>query len=81
MEDGKAAPSSIFHPPFSPGRGPHVIVTQVVPHPASADVPIVRDLSADLRTPPPDYIPLAERATFKGFRRADGRTGTPSPWN
>jgi altronate hydrolase len=40
------------------------------------DVPVVRDLPADLATPPPDYIPTPERATFLGFRRADGRVGT-----
>src|SRR5215213_9466435 len=42
----------------------------------SNDVPIVRELPSDLSTPPPDYIPEGERATFMGFRRADGRTGT-----
>ena len=40
------------------------------------DVPVVRDLSADLHTPPPDYLPVSERATFRGFRRPDGRVGT-----
>ena len=40
------------------------------------DVPIVRDLPEDLQTPPPDYTPEHERATFMGFRRPDGRTGT-----
>ena len=40
------------------------------------EIPVVRDLPEDLRTPPPDYIPVAERATFMGFRRADGRVGT-----
>ncbi|HEX6184890.1 MAG TPA: altronate dehydratase family protein [Pyrinomonadaceae bacterium] len=40
------------------------------------DVPIVRDLPEDLQTPPPDYIPASERATFRGFRRPDGRVGT-----
>src|SRR5918993_3415236 len=40
------------------------------------DVPVVRDLPADLRNPAPDYIPVSERATFKGFRRPDGRVGT-----
>ena len=39
-------------------------------------VPVVRDLPEDLRTPPPAYIPDAERASFLGFRRADGRVGT-----
>jgi altronate hydrolase len=42
----------------------------------SDDVPVVRDLPADLRTPEPDYIPERERATFRGFRRRDGRVGT-----
>ena len=40
------------------------------------EVPIVRDLPGNLSTPPPDYFPEAERATFLGFRRADGRAGT-----
>jgi len=42
----------------------------------SDDVPVVRDLPEDLSTPPPDYIAVSERATFKGFRRRDGRVGT-----
>src|SRR6185295_16882222 len=40
------------------------------------DVPIVRDLPEDLHTPPPDYFPESERATFRGYRRKDGRVGT-----
>ncbi|MBV9927417.1 MAG: UxaA family hydrolase [Acidobacteria bacterium] len=40
------------------------------------EVPVVRDLLEDLYTPPPVYIPETERATFKGFRRPDGRVGT-----
>ncbi|MCA1564360.1 MAG: UxaA family hydrolase [Acidobacteria bacterium] len=40
------------------------------------DVPVVRDLPDDLQTPPPDYLPVSERATFMGFRRPDGRVGT-----
>ncbi|HEX8186453.1 MAG TPA: UxaA family hydrolase, partial [Blastocatellia bacterium] len=40
------------------------------------DIPVVRDLPDDLQTPPPDYIPVEQRATFMGFRRADGRVGT-----
>jgi altronate hydrolase len=39
-------------------------------------VPVVRDLPENLHTPPPAYIPADERATFRGFRRADGRVGT-----
>jgi altronate hydrolase len=42
----------------------------------SDDVPVVRDLPEDLQTPPPDYLPVSERATFMGFRRPDGRVGT-----
>jgi altronate hydrolase len=42
----------------------------------SNDVPVVRDLPEDLHTPPPDYVPVSERATFMGFRRPDGRVGT-----
>ncbi|MCM3901180.1 MAG: UxaA family hydrolase [Pyrinomonadaceae bacterium] len=42
----------------------------------SNEVPIVRNLPENLHTPPPNYIPEAERATFMGFRRPDGRVGT-----
>src|SRR5260370_15270488 len=42
----------------------------------SNEVPIVRDLPENLHAPPPDYIPEAERATFMGYRRPDGRVGT-----
>jgi altronate hydrolase len=42
----------------------------------SDDVPVVRDLPEDLHTPAPDYLPETERATFRGFRRPDGRVGT-----
>ena len=42
----------------------------------SNDVPVVRDLPADLRTPAPDYLPESQRRTFRGYRRADGRIGT-----
>lgn len=40
------------------------------------DVPVVRDLPKDLHTPSPNYFVESERATFMGFRRADGRVGT-----
>ena len=40
----------------------------------SNDVPIVRDLPADLHTPEPEYFAVTD--TFEGFRRADGRIGT-----
>jgi len=42
----------------------------------SDDVPVVRDLPQHLHTPPPDYFPLDQRATFDGYRRPDGRVGT-----
>jgi altronate hydrolase len=42
----------------------------------SNDVPIVRHLPENLRTPPPAYLPETERAGFMGFRRPDGRVGT-----
>jgi altronate hydrolase len=42
----------------------------------SNDVPVIRELPEDLSTPAPDYIPDAQRATFRGFRRPDGRVGT-----
>jgi altronate hydrolase len=41
----------------------------------SNDVPVVRELDPGLHTPPPDYVPEAERATFLGYRRPDGRVG------
>ncbi|HYJ86299.1 MAG TPA: altronate dehydratase family protein [Pyrinomonadaceae bacterium] len=42
----------------------------------SNEVPVVRNLPEQLKTPPPNYIPEAERATFMGYRRPDGRVGT-----
>src|SRR5919205_224840 len=42
----------------------------------SDEVPVVRELPEDLYNAPPVYIPESERATFKGFRRPDGRVGT-----
>ncbi len=48
----------------------------ISPDNMSNEVPIVRELPDDLYTAPPDYFPLSERATFSGFRRADGRVGT-----
>ena len=42
----------------------------------SNDVPIIRDLPEDLHTAAPVYIPEAQRATFMGYRRRDGRVGT-----
>jgi altronate hydrolase len=40
------------------------------------EVPVVRDLPHALATPPPAYVPEAQRRTFRGFRRDDGRVGT-----
>src|SRR5882724_9567616 len=48
----------------------------ITPDNMSNDVPIVRHLPEDLRTPPPAYLPETERARFMGFRRPDGRVGT-----
>jgi len=42
----------------------------------SNDVPVVRDLPADLHTPAPEYFAESDRATWRGYRRADGRVGT-----
>ena len=42
----------------------------------SDEVPVVRELAEHLYTPPPVYTPEDERATFRGFRRPDGRVGT-----
>ena len=42
----------------------------------SNDVPVVRDLPADLATPAPDFFPAAQVGTWQGYRRGDGRVGT-----
>jgi len=41
----------------------------------SNEVPVVRALDEHMHTAPPDYVPEAERATFMGYRRPDGRVG------
>jgi altronate hydrolase len=41
----------------------------------SNDVPVVRELDEQLHTSAPQYVPEAERATFMGYRRPDGRVG------
>jgi altronate hydrolase len=48
----------------------------ITPQNMSNEVPVVRDLPADLATPPPAYVPDAERRTFLGYRRPNGRVGT-----
>ncbi|MPY89391.1 MAG: altronate dehydratase [Luteitalea sp.] len=48
----------------------------VTPQNMSNEVPVVRDLDPNLQTPAPEYVPEAERPTFRGFRRSDGRVGT-----
>jgi altronate hydrolase len=48
----------------------------VTPANMSNEVPVVRDLDAGQATEPPSYVPEAERRTFAGFRRPDGRVGT-----
>lgn len=42
----------------------------------SNDVPVVRDLPADLVTPAPDFFPADQVGTWQGYRRSDGRVGT-----
>jgi altronate hydrolase len=42
----------------------------------SNEVPLVRELPAELANPPPAYVPAAQRARFRGFQRSDGRVGT-----
>ena len=42
----------------------------------SDEVPVVRDLAQELHNPAPDYLSAEQIATFKGFRRPDGRVGT-----
>jgi altronate hydrolase len=42
----------------------------------SDEIPVIRELPEDLHTPAPDYLELDQRATFKGYRRPDGRVGT-----
>ncbi len=42
----------------------------------SDEVPVVRDLPLDLSSEAPDYVAEAERSTFLGYRRPDGRVGT-----
>ena len=41
----------------------------------SNDVPVVRELDAHLHNAAPEYLPEAERATFMGYHRPDGRVG------
>jgi altronate hydrolase len=48
----------------------------VTPQSMSNDVPVVRELPAQFRSEPPQFVPDAERRTFLGFRRANGRVGT-----
>ncbi len=42
----------------------------------SDEVPAARQLPDDLSNPAPELLPEAERPTFAGFRRSDGRVGT-----
>ena len=48
----------------------------ITAHNMSNDVPVVREISEDLYTPPPTYFDELELSTFMGFRRPDGRVGT-----
>lgn len=42
----------------------------------SNEVPVVREVPEDLANPAPEYVIDAERGTFQGYRRPDGRVGT-----
>ena len=42
----------------------------------SNEVPVVRDCRPTCTSPPPDYFPASQVATWQGFRRPDGRVGT-----
>lgn len=48
----------------------------ITPETMSNEVPVVRDLPADLSNPAPDYVPDDELGTFRGYRRPDGRVGS-----
>lgn len=48
----------------------------ITPANMSNEVPLVRDLPASLHNAPPDYVPVAQRRTFRGFRRENGKVGT-----
>lgn len=41
----------------------------------SNEVPVVRELDPQLSNPAPDVVPEAQRATFMGYHRPDGRVG------
>lgn len=59
------------------GTSKGITVGQSVSHDnMSDDVPIIREVPTDLSTPKTDPIPEEQRATFLGFRRKNGRTGT-----
>lgn len=61
--------------PVGRSRGIHA-GEMVSPANMSNDVPVVREIPAGLSSPAPEMFPAAERATFMGYRRADGRIGT-----
>lgn len=48
----------------------------VTPDNMSNEVPVVREVPEDLHNPAPELVPEAQRATFRGFHRPDGRVGT-----
>ncbi|MEE8467841.1 MAG: UxaA family hydrolase, partial [Planctomycetota bacterium] len=48
----------------------------ITPSNLANEVPVVREVSQGLHTTAPDLVPDAERETFPGHRRADGRVGT-----
>jgi altronate hydrolase len=59
------------------GTSQGIAVGDPVSHDNMTDeVPVVREVPDDLSNPAPELVPPAERATFQGFRRPDGRVGT-----
>ena len=48
----------------------------IAPGNLANEVPVVREVASDLSTSAPDIVPEAERETFPGYRRPDGRVGT-----
>jgi len=48
----------------------------VTPGNMSNEVPVVREVPDDLSNPAPEYVIDAERGTFQGFARPDGRVGS-----
>ncbi len=59
------------------GQSKGIAYGSVVNHLNMTDsVPVVRDIPERLSTPETKYLPFADRGTFTGFKRGDGRVGT-----